>query len=135
MNLSRLSNYCGYSVFSNESTESLDTSALDSSLTGSPSSVRLAVRKSRSGSLAATGNGESGESERLLTRDPSSVPNFSDLQLQTVSPDEADSQVQIHLILGRVIRPKPNDRINKNQMTEYFDQTTEYYQMAKFLLH
>ena len=95
MNLSRLSNYCGYSVFSNESTESLDTSALDSSVTGSPSSVRLAVRKSRSGSLAATGNGESGESERLLTRDPSSVPNFADLQLQTVSPDEADSQVQI----------------------------------------
>ena len=97
MNLSRLSNYCGYSVFSNESTESLDTSALDRSLTGSPSSVRLAVRKSRSGSLVETGNGESGESERLLTmtRDPSSVPNFADLQLQSVSPDEADSQVEM----------------------------------------
>ena len=92
LNISRLSNYCGYSVFSNESTESLDTSALESSIAGSPTSVRLNIRKSRSGSLATVGNGKESE-ESGMTRDPSSVPNFSDLQLQTLPAEESDGQV------------------------------------------
>ena len=100
LNLSRLSNYCGYSVFSNESTESLDTSAIDSSITGSPTSVRLNIRKSRSGSLAVAGTAKDPEQfdpERIgLSRDPSSVPNFSDLQLQTLPNDDAaDEQVDL----------------------------------------
>lgn len=96
LNLSRLSNYCGYSVFSNESTESLDTSAIDtSSITGSQISVRMNVRKSRSGSLATAGKEpEEIDLDRLgLTRDSSSVPNFGDLQLQTMQNDEAEDQV------------------------------------------
>ena len=101
LNLSRLSNYCGYSVFSNESTESLDTSAIDSSITGSPTSVvRLNIRKSRSGSLAVAGTAKDPDQfdpERIgLTRDPSSVPNFSDLQLQTLPIDDpAEEQVSV----------------------------------------
>ena len=99
LNISRLSNYCGYSVFSNESTESLDTSALESSLAGSPTSVRLNIRKSRSGSLATVGNGKETSEETGMTRDPSSVPNFADLQLQTIAAEESDSQVG-HLIFS-----------------------------------
>jgi hypothetical protein len=54
------------------------------------------IRKSRSGSLAVVGTAKDPEQfdpERIgLTRDPSSVPNFSDLQLQTVANDAADDE-------------------------------------------
>eukprot|EP00095_Tigriopus_kingsejongensis_P007116 maker-scaffold303_size215788-snap-gene-1.11 protein:Tk07116 transcript:maker-scaffold303_size215788-snap-gene-1.11-mRNA-1 annotation:"ras guanine nucleotide exchange factor f" len=81
LNISRLSNYCSYSMFSNDSTESLNTA----SSTASPCSVRLAKSRSSQQLLNLTlqdlesPSAKGPQGETGLPRDPVSVPNFRTL--------------------------------------------------------
>ena len=95
MNISRLSNYCSYSMFSNESTESLNTT---SSAAASPCSVRLAKSHSSQQVLKDASLKDTSPKTSIspLCKDPLSVPNFKKLQksssLEEDCPPDTDLQ-------------------------------------------
>lgn len=97
MNISRLSNYCSYSMFSNDSTESLNTA----SSTASPCSVRLAKSRSSQQLLNLTLQEPDVSPQKSLLgslpRDPMSVPNFRSLQ-KSNSLDSEDGPEPVQLL-------------------------------------